>query len=253
MNDSEPIDVYDSRSEAYHHAFQVFLDHTDQKEKARGWLDQLVRTLPCRRVFIDAGAGNGKVTSWYADQFEQTIAIEPNPSLCGELRRTCPGATVLPRTILEAAPQAAGDLVLCSHVFYYLERPTWMAQLERLASWLAPAGVLVVALQNHETDCMRMLEHFYGERFDLPELARRFEAAHGDRYAVSVATVPARVATSDLDTAYTVAEFMLNLLVRPQPPTRAAVRDYVRRELASPRGGYRFSCNQDFLQVRRIP
>src|SRR5271170_6340770 len=99
MADVATVGVYDSQSVAYHHAFQVFLDHTDQKVNARRWLDDLVRALPMRRVFVDAGAGNGQVTSWFMDRFERTIAIEPSPSLSAELRRVCPGATVLAGTI----------------------------------------------------------------------------------------------------------------------------------------------------------
>ena len=45
MHPSDPIDVYDSQTSAYHRAFQVFLDHTDQKAKAREWLDLIARGI----------------------------------------------------------------------------------------------------------------------------------------------------------------------------------------------------------------
>jgi SAM-dependent methyltransferase len=252
MADSKLVNVYDSRTAAYQHAFQVFLDNTDQKAKAREWLDHLVQGLPSRQVFIDAGAGNGKVTAWFADRFRQTIAIEPNPYLCDELRRTCPTAEVLPETILEARPSASGNLVLCSHVFYYLPRSDWMLHLEKLASWLAPNGVLVVMLQNHRTDCMRMQDHFFGQRFNLSELANAFQAAKGEHYRVEVETVPARVATADFDSAYTVAEFMLNLLPISRPPSRRDVEEYVREHFRDSAEGYRFSCDQDFLRIQPV-
>jgi len=251
MHDPTTLAVYDSQSPAYHRAFQVFLDHTDQKDKARAWLDRLVASLPARGTFIDAGAGNGKVTAWYIPQFQRTLAYEPNDSLRQELREHCPGIEVFGDMILAAQPPVPGDFVLCSHVFYYIDVTTWAAHLEQLASWLAPAGVLVVALQNHETDCMKMLEHFFGKRFDLAGLARQFEAAQGTRFTTTLETVPARIETADLETAYIIAEFMLNLLHISQPPTRRAVEDYVRQHFAVAGGGYRFSCNQDFLQVRR--
>jgi SAM-dependent methyltransferase len=250
MGDSEPVAVYDSQSSAYHRAFQVFLDHTDQKAKAREWLDRLVEGLPSRQVFIDAGAGNGKVTAWYLDRFQRTIAVEPNPSLCAELRRTCSTAEVVPEAIMHSQPAASGDLVLCSHVFYYIDRARWMPDLEKLTSWLSPDGVLVVVLQNHRTDCMRMLEHFHGERFSLRELADSFRTAWGNRYHVDLETVPAQVVTADPASAYTVAEFMLNLLPMPRPPARRALEDYVWTQAADPDGGFRFSCDQDFLSIR---
>jgi SAM-dependent methyltransferase len=251
MNPSTRVNVYDSQSAAYQHAFQVFLDHTDQKARARDWLTHLLHRLPSRDLFLDAGAGNGKVTAWFSPHFQRTLALEPNPYLCEELRRSCPTAEVLPDPILAAQPTAAADLVLCSHVFYYIDGAEWMRHLEQLASWLAPDGVLVVVLQNHETDCMRLLEHFFGRRFDLSELGRQFEAARGDAHTVDLETVPAQVVTADFEAAYTVAEFILNLLPMPDPPARRELEEYVRKEFAAAGGGYRFSCDQDFLQIRR--
>jgi SAM-dependent methyltransferase len=250
MPDIARVGVYDSQSVAYHQAFQVFLDHTDQKVNARRWLDALVQSLPVRRVFLDAGAGNGQVTAWFLDQFERTIAIEPNPSLSAELRRTCPKADVLPVKILDAHPAVQADLILCSHVLYYIERSEWRATVARMASWLAPHGTLVIVLQNHETDCMRMLDAFLGQRFDLAALAQDFEREHGDQYHVERQLVPAHVTTPDLASAYVIAEFMLNLLPMPTPPAKSALEEYIRTHFADPKGGFRFSCHQDFLLIR---
>src|SRR5437667_499675 len=73
MARAETIAVYDSQSREYHQAFQVFLDHTDQKLKAQQWLSNLIDRMPSRRVFIDVGAGNGKVTAWFTERFGRTI------------------------------------------------------------------------------------------------------------------------------------------------------------------------------------
>ena len=61
MVKSESIQVFDSQGEPYKRAFQIFLDHTDQKRNAKRFLQKLVDRLPNRNVFIDAGAGNGEV------------------------------------------------------------------------------------------------------------------------------------------------------------------------------------------------
>jgi hypothetical protein len=47
-----------------------------------------------------------------------------------------------------------------------------------------------------------------------------------------------------------VAEFMLNLLPIPKPPTRQALKEYIRGHFSVGKGGFRFSCHQDFLVVR---
>jgi hypothetical protein len=262
MEPAETIAVFDSQGEAYQAAFQKFLEHTDQKDQARRWLDRLVESLSERRVFIDAGAGNGKVTTWFVDRFERTIAIEPNPHLREQLARVCGAAQVVPDGILDARPAAQGDLVLCSHVFYYIDRSAWMETLGALASWAAPHGALAVVIQNHESDCMRMLEHFYQRRFNLVELADAFRDSMGRQYRVELETTPAVVRTRDFAAAAAVAEFMLNLLpLHPggasgeakgalPPPRRADVASYIRQHFADGDGGYRFSCDQDFLLVR---
>ena len=59
MTQSDTIQVFDSQGESYKQAFQVFLDHTDQKRNAKRWLQQVVEGMTVRQVFIDAGAGNG--------------------------------------------------------------------------------------------------------------------------------------------------------------------------------------------------
>ncbi len=251
MTSADAIQVYNSQSDAYHEAFQVFLEHTDQKVNARRRLDALVQTLPARHIFLDAGAGNGQVTAWFLDRFERTIAIEPSPSLSADLLKTCPTAELLRAMIRDAEPNVRADFILCSHVLYYVEQSAWHAHLEKMASWLAPEGLLVVVLQNHETDCMKMLEVFHGRRFDLAALGQEFGAAHGNHLHVDREVVPAHITTSDFNAAYTVAEFMLNLLPMPNPPPRRTLEEYVRQHFVRPAGGFQFSCHQDFLVIRR--
>ncbi len=246
----EPIRVFDSQGEDYKRAFQVFLDHTDQKQNANRVLQKLVEDLPARKVFIDAGAGNGEVTRAFAGAFDRTIAIEPNPHLLTQLQRTVPKADAIGTPILAASPQAQGDFVLCSHTFYYIPADEWLAHLERLVSWMSPTGMTVVVLQNRSTACMTMLEHFFGHRFDLSRLADTFCAKHGDRYDVSTTLDHAHVETTEPSAAYTVAEFMLNLLPISRPPARRDLEDYVAANFAASDGTHRLSVHQDFLQIR---
>ena len=106
MTQPEPIRVFDSQGEDYKRAFQVFLDHTDQKQNAKRLLQKLVDDLPARKVFIDAGAGNGEVTRAFAGAFDRTIAIEPNPYLLTQLQSAIPQADAIGTSILAASPKA---------------------------------------------------------------------------------------------------------------------------------------------------
>jgi SAM-dependent methyltransferase len=245
------VATYDSLGSDYDRAFAVFLSHTDQKDKAHAWLDGALRQLPNCRVFVDAGAGTGKVTAWLSSRFERTIAIEPNPHLRIHLERNCPSALVSPSPILDCDFDGQADFVLVSHVFYYIPAAEWQATLDRLASFLAPAGLLVIVLQNPGTDCMKLVDHFHRRRFDMAGACREFQARHAGEFDARIETVASHIEASEFVTACIVAEFMLNLLPFDEPPLRSEMEGYVRREFAGPSGGFRFSCSQDFLAIRR--
>ena len=249
MTDQERVRIFDSQGEAYKQAFQIFLDHTDQKRNARRWLQQVVDRLPARKVFIDAGAGNGEVTRTFADAFERTIAIEPNVYLLKQLQQAVPAAEAIGQPIMTAQPAVRGDLVLCSHTLYYIPAEDWLAHLERLVSWMSPTGVTIVVLQHRESGCMNMVHHFLGHRFELRRSADLFRMKHGDRYDVVMTLDPAHVVTPDLAKTYAVAEFMLNLLDIKDAPTRQQVEAYLQTNFASSEGGYQIPVHQDFLQI----
>lgn len=249
MINEERVRIFDSQGEAYKQAFQIFLDHTDQKRNAKRWLQQVVDGLPARKVLIDAGAGNGEVTRTLAHAFERTIAIEPNVYLLKQLHEAIPAAEAISQPIMTAQPSAKGDLVLCSHTFYYIPAEDWLAHLERIVSWMSPTGVTIVVLQYRESGCMNMVHHFFGHRFELRRTADLFRMKHGDRYEVVTTLDPAQVVTPDLTQTYAVAEFMLNLLDIRIPPTRRDVEAYVQTHFAIEHG-YRIPVDQDFLQIR---
>ena len=250
MTQSDTIRVFDSQGESYKQAFQVFLDHTDQKRNAKRWLQQVVDDMRIRDVFIDAGAGNGEVTRAFADAFARTIAIEPNLYLLSQLQQVLPQVETIGEPILKARPAAKGDLVLCSHILYYVPPEEWLAHLECLVSWMSPTGVTAVILQNRETGCMNMVHHFLNHRFELRHVGELFEQKHGDRYEVTTILDPAHVDMPDSASAYTVAEFMLNLLQMRHPPRRQEVETYIKTHFAAPDGRYRIPVHQDFLKIR---
>ena len=250
MTGPRTVRSFVSSSPEYHRAFQAFLAHTDQKDKAREWLRHEVNGLANRSVMIDAGAGSGKLTSWLTPLFGTVIAIEPNPSMESELRIACPDAVVIAATIASASPPAAGDFVLCSHVFYHIPRSQWESTLLHLMGWLAPGGVLAVALQNPRADCMRMVNHFLGGRLDLSELCPTANAEDGE-FEARLETVPAHIRAPDLGTACEIAEFFLNDLPMPAPPRWEDLEHYVNAHFKQAEGGYQLSCHQDFLRVSR--
>ncbi len=247
---SDFVRTYDSSSKEYHEAFEVFLAHTDEKTKIKEHLEGLIASLPGRQTLIDVGAGNGMLTSWASSHFQRTVAIEPNPCLRDDLTRRCPHAEVMPHQIAEVNLPPVGDLILCSHVLYYVGQDEWLPCLQKMASWLAPHGVLIVILQSHDCECSKVVSHFQGQCVDLVPFAKALESVLTAQFQVKLERVPAQVRTPDLSAAYTVAEFMLNLSRQKRPVERGQLEEYLHRHCVLPDGGFRLSLDQDFLIIR---
>ncbi|MEZ4750199.1 MAG: class I SAM-dependent methyltransferase [Bdellovibrionota bacterium] len=101
--------------------------------------------MHARHVFWTSERGTARLPQWY--HFEEALALEPNLTLGENLRRRCPGINVLPKRIDDVHMNLHADLIVCSHVLYYIDRTKWMAVLDKLASWLSPGGTLVCILQ----------------------------------------------------------------------------------------------------------
>ncbi len=245
-----PVRVLDPAGADHHRAFRTFLASTDQERVAEDQLNTVLHRLRHRRLFVDAGAGDGATTGRLARHFQHTVAVEPDPARHDALRAACPDAEVLPGTIAEVRPGAPADLVLCSHVLPYVPRPSWADTARRMLDWLADEGELVVVLHNPASDCQRMVRHFTGVHLDLTELRDELTA---DGVTAEVETLVGHVRTGTLPDAVVIAEYLLNTVPLDElgPPDRRDLEVYLRRTFADYRGGFSLTCTQDFLHVRR--
>ncbi|APU16930.1 MULTISPECIES: class I SAM-dependent methyltransferase [Actinoalloteichus] len=247
------LPALDPAGEGYQEAFAAYLAHSDEAAVTRPRLDRIVASLPERLEFIDVGAGFGRTVRWFVDSFAHVVAIEPNLELHHRITLAAPDAEVLGGSILTAQPRLPADLVLCSHILYYVPRQDWQACLNRMASWLSEEGELVVLLQNPDSDLMRLLHRFTGRRFDLAEL---LPATRDSGWSVVLDTVPSILAAPDLDTALMIFRFFLSGITSVPTDERrpARTRAELTRQLDRHRlddGGYRMSCTQDVLRLRR--
>lgn len=237
-------------SPEYESSFRLFLSHTDQKAKAKEWLGTFVKSLPRRRLFVDVGAGAGSLTQVLSESFDRSVAIEPNPTLRESLRRVS-GVEVIDRDIDETPDLKGADLVLCSHVFYLVPASDWARHVRRLAHWLAPGGALVVINQSPATDCRIMVAHFYGPSPEFGRIVPELRDVEGEGFSISIETIPSYLQAGDRTTALGLAEFVLNGFHEKPRPLEREVLAYLDAHFSLPGGGYRFSCHQDCLILRR--
>jgi hypothetical protein len=119
-----------------------------------------------------------------------------------------------------------------------------------LTSWLGAYGTAVVLLANSNADVIALPREFFGRNIDLAPAVREFKARHDD-LEILTHTLKCEVVVDDLESACTLARFFLS----DYPDwggivTRRRVEEYVRNHFTHPRG-YRLSCDQDTLSLRR--
>jgi SAM-dependent methyltransferase len=105
----------------------------------------LVRSLvPSPARLLDAGAGRGRFVAAARAAGYDAFGVEPSGAGGGEPASAPP---ILRTTIEEAQIEAGSvDVVTLWHVLEHLDRPG--RALERVASWLAPGGGLVIGVPN---------------------------------------------------------------------------------------------------------
>ena len=95
---------------------------------------------------FEAGCSIGVFTAMLADRCDELLAVDIAQSAVEATRRargSRPHVGVERRTLPEQWPAGPFDLVVCSEILYYWDRPTLEAALPAMADSLAPGGRLV--------------------------------------------------------------------------------------------------------------
>ncbi len=255
-NPDELIPIFAYENKLYQDYFAWFLKYTNQKKQIWNWFSQeLLPKISAREVLIDAGAGNGELLSQFLPEFSRCIAIEPNTDFTSVLRQLIPNEDLYQTTILNvpsSLPQA--NLVVQSHVKYYIPLEEWEINTERMISWLAPDGCLVEVLQSKDSDFQIMIAEFLGQEYvrELRQFAEQYDCTR--KIKIEVETKDAWVSCPCLEMMLGVAIFMINnvpphvLKNHPNLPTRKQLAKWIHQNYYSSKGIYQMSCGQDFVQ-----
>jgi SAM-dependent methyltransferase len=106
--------------------------------------------LPRRGRVLDVGSGMGRVAAALASRGHDVVAVEPDPALVAQSRRTYPALEVLERDVLALTAEdltgpAAFDLaVMVGNVMVFLAEGTERQVLARVRELLAPSGRVLV-------------------------------------------------------------------------------------------------------------
>ncbi|MEU2631270.1 class I SAM-dependent methyltransferase [Kitasatospora sp. NPDC007106] len=118
-------------------AATAYAEHRpDYAQAAVRWA---LEPAPGPRV-LDLGAGTGKLTAGLLAPGAEVVAVEPDPAMLAELRRSLPGVRAL-RGSAEAIPlpDASVDAVLAGNAMHWFDMAVAGPEIARV---LAPGGVL---------------------------------------------------------------------------------------------------------------
>ena len=238
--------------------FPLFLRSTNQKERAKRQLARLLPPVPASPGArlgraVDVGAGDGVMMPDLTARYMKVAAIEPNAVLADKLAASHPGVELRRTNILDTEFKEGFDLVFVSHVWYYVPKKDWRANMTRCASWVRPGGTMISVLQNTHSAYQRLIRELLdpGFAYDSQPFFWKIAEARPE-LEVTITCDDAYVATPDLLDLTRIAVFMLNLvpaalLAQVRLPTWGQLRDWCAANYpADERGVHRMSCRQDF-------
>jgi SAM-dependent methyltransferase len=121
-------------------AAAAYAEHRpDYAEAAVRWALEPVSTRQPLRV-LDLAAGTGKLTATLVDLGAEVTAVEPDPAMLAELRRSLSSVKALPGSAEEIPlPDASVDAVLAGQAMHWFDLDRAIPEIARV---LAPGGVL---------------------------------------------------------------------------------------------------------------
>jgi len=232
----------------YRRQLELFSSCSTEKGIELVKIGMVIRTLRKREAFLDIGAGGGHLTVPISQHFQKTVVIEPNAVQAEILRRRCPDLEVICDTWDGADLFGREfDLILCSHVLYYIPSGTWPATIGRMHDRLAPGGCLVIVLQSPLGEVADFFRAFTDYDVPILELTRDLIDRYGED-AVTLEYFQNEIFSESLED---MVEIGLFLLADSSFSSRTGeIRDFFREKRAVP-GGFRIRQDEILLVVRR--
>lgn len=240
MNKALDYNAQVLESDYYDRYLQHYASRSDEKVKLRELLlGELKRVA--KHAFLDVGPGEGELTIPISSLFESTTIIEVNSKFIVLLESKIPNLRVLNTGIedLKANRKDAYDLILLSHVLYYVDICAWNDVIRVLYSMLAARGMLVVVLNDNTGDWGELIARFKNKypgqcAFNYRPFSEFISAIETTYQNIKVVPYSSQLTYSDIDSA---VEAVLDQLLQVKRADRndSFIRD-VRAYLAPKTG-----------------
>jgi SAM-dependent methyltransferase len=165
----------------YQEQLKLFSECSTEKGIELVKIGEVIAGLPNLQRFLDIGAGGGHLTIPVAQQFDQTTIVEPNQKqadlFCRRHPEFCVHATNWTEVDLD---DELFDLILCSHVLYYIPDGAWLATIEKMYRHLSDNGCIIIVVQSPLGEVARFFSSL--TTYDVPilELTRDVIERYGE-------------------------------------------------------------------------
>ncbi len=180
-------------------------------------VDTVVKNLPQQTHLIDVGAGRGNLAKPLSSYFETTTIIEPNQFYHDEVlawaernSRTFHGENI--DWLRADIVQTPADLVLMSHVMYYVDKSQWSVFIRKAYDLLRPGGQIVLILNSRENTVGDLYKQFLPmeEWSQIASSEAILEALRTDNYSdVQVSDYDANIVAHSQEEIFELIDFLL--------------------------------------------
>ena len=191
-------------AEEYANIYKILQKHDNSKQIIDHIIKEILPKIDCNH-FLDIGAGEGKITKEINQHFNNSLAIEPNPTYAHRLK-AIDDLTVINQTFQETKLTEQHSFILCSHVLYHVDEKDWESFALSAYKALTPGGILMFVVPSnkgeHYKECIS-----YNSQYKCYKILKAIADKHKINYTVDV--TDAFYNTATLDEMYQICRFSI--------------------------------------------
>lgn len=171
----------------YAQTLELMLSST-QETRHRGMFitEKILPRLQYKHNLLDIGPGNGRLTGWIGNKFNNVTVIESNYeeikqlNLQPKILRDKISLKKINASIVDVAIQKNFyDLGLLLHVLYYVPQKKWFSIVEKVYQAVNTNGFLVIALSGDNYGKADLIKNFGGHALNIDALTEKCAASFG--------------------------------------------------------------------------
>jgi trans-aconitate methyltransferase len=204
----KPAERFVWGSAEYAAAFSIMAEASQNRAFMREIIHDVFSDYPSESTVADWGAGRGDLTEILLERYPNVYAVEPNSTLRQALSERCPTAKVLDGALPDAQLPERIDIGIIAHVFFHIPDAQWSACTIAAARQLTDRGALVITLDDRDSVCNAMLDHFGAPRYDLQGVLAK-DASLNAEFDLSFQRIAVETHTRSYDDTLAMARVVL--------------------------------------------